>query len=375
MKKLDRRQWLRTAGIGSALGLLAPSSVLAEQLPQPAKPRTGSVSDVMARLSSNENPYGPSARVREAITNAFDEACRYPFAYQQALKDGLAEKHGVPSSHILLTAGSTEGLKVAGMVYGGGKEVIAAEPTFLSLLNYAESTGGHIHMVPVGKDLGHDLEAMEQRITNQTGLVFVCNPNNPTGTLIAADKMRDFCSTVSEKAMVFADEAYFDYITEPNYPSMVELVKKGKNVIVARTFSKVYGLAGIRIGYLIARPDIIMRLNQLTMAGASIPAIFAAVEALKDKEFYEFSLEHNRKGKKIIYDVLEDLKLDYIPSHSNFVFFHTGREIGPFNAAMRQEGVIVGRPFPPFTDWCRISTGTVEETEKFATALRKVMKA
>jgi histidinol-phosphate aminotransferase len=187
--------------------------------------------------------------------------------------------------------------------------------------------------------------------------------------------MRDFCATVSEKTMVFADEAYFDYITEPDYPSMVDLVKEGKNVIVARTFSKVFGLAGIRLGYLIARPDIIDRLGRLTMAGASVPAIFGALEALKDEEFYRFSLEQNQKGKKVIYSVLKDLGLQYIPSHSNFVFFHSGREIGGFNAAMRKEGIVVGRPFPPFTDWCRVSTGTVEETEKFAMALRKVMKA
>lgn len=375
MKNLDRRQWLRTAGIGSALGLLAPADLLAGNHPRSTRLRSHTTSEAVARLSSNENPYGPSEKVRQAITDAFDVSCRYPFAYQQALRDALAEKHGVSTDHILLTAGSTEGLKVSGMVYGGGKEVIAAAPTFLSLLNYAESTGAHIHMVPVDDQLGHDLEAMEQRITNQTGLVFVCNPNNPTGTLIPAETMRDFCRTVSEKTMVFADEAYFDYITEPNYPSMVELVQEGKNVIVARTFSKVYGLAGIRIGYLIARPDIISRLSRLTMAGASVPALFAATEALKDKAFYQFSLEQNKKGKQVIYEVLDDLDLRYIPSHSNFVFFQSGREIISLNGAMRKEGVIVGRPFPPFTDWCRISTGTLEETEKFAAALRRVIKA
>src|SRR5690606_2268023 len=151
-----------------------------------------------------------------------------------------------------------------------------AEPTYLSLLNYAEEMGGHIHMVPVDDQMGHDLEEMEKRITSKTGLVFVCNPNNPTGTLLPADKMRDFCESISHRTMVFADEAYFDYITEPDYPSMVELVKEGANVIVSRTFSKVYGLAGIRIGYLIARPDIISRLSQATMAGLSVTAAFAA---------------------------------------------------------------------------------------------------
>lgn len=376
MKKLDRRQWLRTAGMGSALGLLSSPAALAGNFPLKDPYLTpGQKVDELVRLSSNENPYGPSPKVRKAITEAFDLACRYTYGHEQALLEALGKKHGVPTDHIMLAAGSTEGLKVSGMVYGGDREVIAAKPTYLSLLNYAEDVGGYIHMVPVGEDLGHDLEEMEKRITSKTGMVFVCNPNNPTGTLLPAQKMRDFCQSVSHKTMVFADEAYFDYITEPNYPSMVELVKEGANVIVSRTFSKVFGLAGIRIGYLIARPDIIDRLSELRMAGPNMLAIYAAKEALQDEEFYQYSLEQNKQGKKVIYSALKDLNLKYIPSHSNFIFFHSGQEIGKFNATMRKEGVIVGRPFPPFTDWCRISTGTVEETEFFAKALKKVMNA
>lgn len=375
MKKLDRRQWLRTAGIGGALGLFANTSTLAKSLPLTDHKQAPKNVDALIRLSSNENPYGPSAKVRTAISNAFDMSCRYPFGYSKELLEGLSKKHKVPTDHILLTAGSSEGLKVAGMVYGGDGEVIAAKPTYLSLLNYAEESGGHIHMVRVNDQLDHDLEEMEKRITSKTGLVFVCNPNNPTGTLLSAEKMRDFCESVSHKTMVFSDEAYFDYISEPNYPSMVELVREGANVIVSRTFSKVFGLAGIRIGYLIARPDIIDRLKEFTMAGPSVPALFAATEALKDQDFYRFSLEQNLKGKKVIYQVLDELNLKYMPSHTNFVFFHSGRDIYELNAAMRKEGVLVGRPFPPFMDWCRISTGKVEETEAFAAALRKVMNA
>lgn len=374
MKKLDRRQWLRTAGIGSALTFLSNPSALANNLSATDIYRAaGENLDDIIRLSSNENPYGPSPRVRKALSGAFDLGCRYTYGYEEPLREALGKKHGVPADHILLAAGSTEGLKITGMVYGGDGEVIAAQPTYLSLLNYAEEIGGYINMVPVDDQMGHDLEEMDKRITSKTGLVFVCNPNNPTGTLLPAEKMRDFCRSVSQKTMVFADEAYFDYITEPDYPSMTELVKEGANVIVSRTFSKVYGLAGLRIGYLIARPDIIERLASLRMAGPNMLAIFAALEALKDKEFYRYSLEQNTKGKKVIYQALENLNLEYVPSHSNFIFFHSGREIGKLNAEMRKEGVLIGRPFPPFTDWCRISTGMVEETKVFAEALQKVM--
>lgn len=370
MKKLDRRQWLRTAGLGGALGLLAPTQAWAETMVAPA---SGRILDKPIRLSSNENPYGPSERVRGAMREAFDVACRYPFSYAGQLRSALAKKHDVPEDHILLAAGSTEGLRVCGMIYGGEGEVISAAPTFLSLLNYAEDVGGYINMVPVDDNLQHDLEEMDRRITQRTGLVFVCNPNNPTGTLLPAQRMRDFCESTARRTMVFADEAYFDYITDANYPTMVELVREGHNVIVSRTFSKVYGLAGIRIGYLIARPDIIERLQPYTMAGPNIMAAFAATEALKDEDFYRFSLDQNRKCKEIIYSTLDDLNLKYIPSHANFVFFRSGRPITELNEAMRQEGVIIGRPFPPLTDWCRISTGTVEETEAFASALKRVM--
>lgn len=376
MKQLDRRQWLRTAGIGGALTFLSNPAAWADHLsPVERNLSLGNNLDELVRLSSNENPYGPSPKVRKAMSEAFDMACRYPYGYEGKLKEALSEKHGVPTDHIMIAAGSTEGLKVTGMVYGGKGEVIAAEPTYLSLLDYAEEIGGYIHMVPVDDKLGHDLEEMEKRITAKTGLVFVCNPNNPTGTLLPAEKMRDFCRSIAHRTMVFADEAYFDYITEPTYPSMVELVKAGENVIVSRTFSKVYGLAGIRIGYLIARPYIIDRLQRFRMAGPNVLAIFAALEALKDQEFYQYSLTQNKMGKEVIYQALDELKLDYIPSHSNFVFFHSGRDIRALNAAMRKEGVMIGRPFPPFTDWCRISTGTVEETQVFAKALKKVMNA
>jgi histidinol-phosphate aminotransferase len=153
---------------------------------------------------------------------------------------------------------------------------------------------------------------------------------------------------------------------------MIKLVKEGKNVIVARTFSKVYGLAGIRIGYLIARPDIVSRLGKKSMAGPNILAVAAAKAALEDKEFYRFSLEKNRVMMKMMTDTLDELKLDYVPSACNFIFFHSGRPISEVNAAYRKEGILVGRPFPPMDDWCRVSMGTVEQIEKLCEATRRI---
>jgi histidinol-phosphate aminotransferase len=227
--------------------------------------------------------------------------------------------------------------------------------------------------VPLNDDLEHDLDEMEKRVSHQTKLVFVCNPNNPTGTIIPADKIRDFCLSLSRRTIVFSDEAYGDFITDKGYPSMVSLVKEGANVIVSRTFSKVYGLAGLRVGYLIARPDIAKRIQPYVMANTNMLAIYAALTALKDQTFYDFSLQKNDEGKDYIYSVLDDLSLKYVKSHTNFVFFHTGRPIQKLVTQMSDKGIQVGRPFPPLNDWCRISTGKMDDLQRFGEALKAVM--
>ncbi len=373
MKTVDRRQWLKTAGLSSGFTLLGGISAIAMESPKP-KLITNSLD--FAKLNSNENPFGPSKKVRTAITKSFDVACRYPSMVFKPLLEQIAETEGVSTDCIVITGGSTEGLKATGITYGiGGGEIIAADPTFQAMLRYAENFGAYVHRVPVDDDMGHDLDAMAARITNKTRLIFICNPNNPTGTLLDKNKLRDFCSSVSKKIMVFSDEAYYDFITEPDYPSMVELVKEGMNVIVSKTFSKVYGLAGMRIGYLVARPDIAKRLRSNVMAMTNVLAIEAAKEALKDDEFYKFSISKNVEAKNAIYQTLDNLNLEYIKSHTNFVFFKTGRPISDMITAMEKENVLIGRPFPPFDKWARISTGTMSDMASFDMALRKVMKA
>ena len=197
------------------------------------------------------------------MIESFDLGCRYPYQKMGELAKLIAEKEGVSRDHIVMAAGSTEGLKATGLTYGiNGGEIITADPVYKSLISYAEQFGAYINKVPVTKEMGHDLEEMERRISNKTSLVFVCNPNNPTGSIIPKNELVDFCNTVGDRTIVFSDEAYYDYITEVNYPSMVSLVKEGRNVVVSRTFSKVYGLAGLRVGYLVARPDIAKRIRK-----------------------------------------------------------------------------------------------------------------
>ena len=370
MFNLPRRQWLKWSALGTTAALVDPTQLTT---PLSFGQKSDSSAPVVIRLSANENPYGPSERMRQAMSEAYDRACRYPYSWYAELVGMLAEKHGVSPQHIMLTAGSTEGLKMAGITYGGpGTNIVAAEPVFLALLRYAEQFGTYIHRVPVLADGTHDLPAMEQRLTQSTRLVYVCNPNNPTGALQPAADLRQFCEAISHRSMVFADEAYFDYITEPNYPSMTELVRAGGNVIVARTFSKVYGLAGLRIGYLVARPDIIERIGRSVMSGPNMLAVAAAKAALEDEEFYRFSVAKAFEGRRKVTDTLDELGLSYVPPATNFVFFKTGRNIVDVQRAYLAQGVQVGRPFPPLTDWCRVSMGTVEQVDALCAATRRV---
>ena len=369
MRTLDRRSWLKTAGLSSGLLFMGGLESVAREVITRPLPPAGPV-----KLNANENPYSPSAAIQKVLTENFDLTCRYPFRVLSGLVEKIAEKEGVSKDHVVVTGGSTEGLKATGLLYGSeGGEIIAADPTFQALLRYAEAFGAYVHRVRVDDEMQHDLDAMSRRVTGKTRLIFICNPNNPTGTLLDKELLRDFVGSHDRQAVIFSDEAYYDFITEPDYPSMVEFVKEGRNVIVSKTFSKVYGLAGLRVGYLIARPDIARRLKSVVMANTNVLAIAAAQGALDDDDFYKFSIAKNAEAKQRIYKALDDMDLEYIRSHTNFVFFKTGRPIEGLIEEMEQENVLIGRPFPPMLDWCRISTGTLEEVDLFTNALKKVM--
>ena len=364
-----RRNWIRSSiGLGSLL--LAPEFALSKEEKRKFKPRQLSK---IIKLSSNENPYGPSEKVQKAVIKAFDNGCRYPRVYSNALAKKLAKLHGVDPENIIITGGSTEGLKITGLTFAnGGGEIIAAKPTFLAMMDFAEQWGAKISWIPVGEDNGLDLNAINNRISKNTKLVFLCNPNNPTGTVVGKESLIDFCSSASKKTIIFSDEAYYDFIQAPNYPSMDTFVREGKNVIVSKTFSKVYGLAGFRIGYLIAPSHLSKQIRKNIVAMTNVLAIAAADKALDDKEFYNFSLNKIIEGRKIITTTLDKIGLKYTPSNTNFVFFHSKRHIDDLGKQMLEQGVKIGRPFPPFYDWCRISIGTLEETKIFANALENV---
>ena len=372
----SRRDWFKSSiGIGGLM--LTPSILTAEEIKK-YNPRSKSS---IVKLSSNENPYGPSERVLNAIKNSFNDACRYPYEFIQELQKTLAKKHDVPIESIVITGGSNEALRITGLAISNkGGNIVAGQPTYLALMNYAEAWGAEIKWVPVDSDKGYDLKKIRESIDKETNMVFIANPNNPTGTLLNANSLADFCEDISKQTLVFCDEAYYDYINEKDYPSMDYLVRKGENVIISRTFSKVYGMAGLRIGYLVLKPELADGLfgkyspygRPNIMAQTNVLAVAAASEALKDTDFYKFSLKKANEEKDKIYKLLDYLDLKYVKSSTNFVFFESKKHIDKLSAEMLEKGVRVGRPFPPFYDWCRISTGTSEEVDIFIDSMLEV---
>ncbi len=372
----SRREWFKSSiGLGGLM--ITPSILTAEEIKK-YNPRP--LSDIV-KLSSNENPYGPSERVRNAIIDSFEDACRYPYEYILKLQKILAKKHNVSTESIVITGGSNEALRVTGLaVADQGGEIVAGQPTYLALMSYAEAWGGKIKWVPVDSNKGYDLGEIEKNINGKTKMVFIANPNNPTGTLLEKSSLSNFCESASEKTLVFCDEAYYDYINEPDYPSMDYLVRQGKDIIISRTFSKVFGMAGLRIGYMVLKPDLADKLfgeyspygRNKIMAQTNVLAVAAAIEALNDKDFYDFSLRKANEEKDKIYKLLDYLGLKYVESSTNFVFFESKKHIDDLSKEMLAKGVRIGRPFPPFYDWCRISTGTSQEVDRFVSAMLEV---
>ncbi len=372
----SRREWFKSSiGLGGLM--MTPSILTAEEIKK-YNPRP--LSEVV-KLSSNENPYGPSERVRNAIIDSFEDACRYPYEYILELQKILAKKHNVSPESIVITGGSNEALRITGLaVADQGGEIVAGKPTYLALMSYAEAFGGKINWVPVDSNKGYDLSSIEKNINAKTKMVFLANPNNPTGTLLEKSSLSKFCEKVTDKTLVFCDEAYYDYINEKDYPSMDYLVREGKDIIISRTFSKVFGMAGLRIGYLVLKPELADNLfgeyspygRKKIMAQTNVLAVAAAIEALKDKDFYAFSLKKANEEKDKIYKLLDYIGLNYVESSTNFVFFESKKHIDVLSKEMLDNGVIVGRPFPPFYDWCRVSTGTSQEVDKFVSAMLSV---
>jgi histidinol-phosphate aminotransferase len=357
-------------GATAAAATLATRPALAQAATGgPATP--ANAAPALARLVANENPYGPSASARRAIAEVLATAWQYPMGNDQALKKLIAAREGLGPEHIMIAEGSGEILRIAGLVFGAGSEVVAATPTFGFLQSYARQMGATVTEVPLDDGMSHDLRALGAAVTARTGLLYICNPNNPTGTLVPGSALRPFVQEMASRTTVLVDEAYLDLWEDWPQHTATDRVRAGEAVIVTRTFSKLHGLAGLRVGYALAPPELIQRLERHRMTIQGCAGVAAATASYQDQEFQDLSRARLKEGLAITTAALQELRLPHVENgRGNFVFFDTGGPAADFSAAMRRAGYMVGRPFPPYSSWCRVSMGTVEQMRGFAAALQ-----
>lgn len=356
---------------------LAPAGVQSLHPYQPGKPieeleRELGLTDII-KLASNENPCGPSEMVVQAIAESIPELSRYPDGNGFALKSALQRKLKIGADHITLGNGSNDVLDLLARVFAGpGKEVVFSEFAFAVYPIVTLAVNATPVVVPA-QNWGHDLDGVAAVINEKTALVFLANPNNPTGTFFSKCAFESFMAKVPEQVVVVLDEAYYEYVDSEDYPNGLSYLDIFPNLVVVRTFSKAYGLAGLRIGYSLSRPQIADLLNRVRQPfNANGLALKAAEVALGDDKYLEESVALNKKGLEEIENGLKKLGVNYIPSVANFLTVDFGEDAAHINQSLLQKGVIV-RPVANYNmpTCLRVSVGLKEENERFLTALKE----
>ena len=364
---ISRRGFARMLGAGAAFAAARPADVCGLAMQAPA--------GAVVRLSSNENPYGPSPAALRAMTEAFGLAWRYPDEHGEALAGEVAKLHGVTDKQVILGSGSGEILKLAAAAFTGpSRGLIVADPTFEAVVHHATAARAEVSKVPLTPDYRHDLQKMLAAAGASAGLVYVCNPNNPTASITPKEEVRAFLSKAPRETVVLVDEAYHHYVESADYESVAPLVAEHPNLVVARTFSKIYGMAGLRCGYCVAPSPLVERMRaQQAWDSVNIMAIAAALASLRDAAQVSEGRRRNAEVKRYVYAELDRLGLKYIPSAANFLMFDMRSEVKPFIEGMKQRGVEVGRFFPALPTHMRVTVGTRDQMQAFLAAFREVM--
>jgi len=350
-----------------------PAYILGIQPYVPGKPieeleRELGISDSI-KLASNENPAGPSPKAIEALRGSCSDINRYPDGAGYYLKKVLAEKLSVNEDELILGNGSNELLDIAVKTYmQDGDEAVMAVPSFVVYAMAVQGVGGRPIQVPL-KNHVHDLEAMAGAITSRTKLVFIANPNNPTGTINRRDEFERMMEKMPDSILVVLDEAYYEYVSAPDYADSMKYLRTEKNVLILRTFSKIYGLAGLRIGYGIAKKEILDDMNRTREPfNTNALAQKAALAALNDQEHVSHSRNVNESGKKYLYNELDGLGVTYVPTEANFIYLPVENAMAVYEHLMKT-GVII-RPMGPHA--IRVTIGLPEENKRFIEAFRTV---
>jgi len=395
LNSISRRRFAHLIGAGAAYAVAQRASLAGTSLR--AAESTLALGPV--RLNSNENPYGPSPLALKAMTEAFSVAWRYPDEQADSLVEQLAKINGVNRDQILLGDGSGEILKLCAAAFTGptssGKSAVAlarptrggtlvftpgrgklivADPTFEAILNHGRVNSAEIVKVPLTANFSHDLAKMAAAASD--GLIYICNPNNPTASITPKHEVREFLDKVPRETMVLVDEAYFHYADSADYESVIPLIGKHPNLVVARTFSKIYGMAGLRCGYCVAQPETIQRLRpHQVWDSVNVMALAAANASLNDMDHLTRGRRLNAETKKFVSGELDAMRYQQIPSQANFIMIDVRRPVRPVIDGLNQRGVQVGRPFPTLPNHLRVTIGKQAEMETFLSAFRQVVGA
>ncbi len=346
---------------------------------QPGKPveeleRELGLTDVI-KLASNENPLGASASVHSSVQSSLANVARYPDGSAYLLKNKLSEFLGVATNQLTIGNGSNDVLELLARVYlSKNNESIVSQHSFVVYPTVTKAIGASLKVIPA-KHYGQDLEATFEAISDRTRMVFIANPNNPTGTWVNHSDLTEFLDQVREDVLVVLDEAYFEYVQESEYPDGISLCEKYPNLVVTRTFSKAYGLAALRIGYSVSHPDIADLMNRIRQPfNVNAMSMVAALAALDDQEHVDKSVELNSRGLRFLESECGRLGLAFIPTVANFLTIDFGRDAMPIYDALLHEGVIV-RPIGVYElpNHLRVTVGTPEENQRFIKALEKVL--
>lgn len=357
------------AGMAGAGALGAnPLAVLA------AGPGRRTVSGAV-RLNSNENPLGISPAAKDALLQAVDLANRYPGDQHAALVSKLAAAHGVADSQVVIGAGSAEVLQMAVQAFAAPRaRLVMADPTYEAVTNYQRTESYEVVKAPLAANGEHDLDRMRDAAedSGRPALVYLCNPNNPTATITPSAEIDAWIADAPEHVFFLSDEAYVEYVEDDRMWSSLPWIEKKRNVLVVKTFSKIYGLAGLRLGYGIAHPDTAARLADFASRNnANQLALAAAGASFQDEALMTKSRTVNKESKAMVQATLDELGLEHMPTEANFLMHRIGGDLATYRGRMAEAGFLVGRDFPPMLEWNRLSFGLPEDMGRFCDVLRE----
>ena len=332
--------------------------------------------DAMAKLANNENNFGIPDSVMKAMTDHWKYAGRYGYP-SAGLQQAIAEYDGVKPENVLLSHGSGEILTIIGTaLLQGGKKAIGVDPTYGTVYSHASNIKADAIRIPLTKDYRQPMDQIIEAANkhkDEVGFVYICNPNNPTGVIVTKAEIKKLLDSIPATMPVLIDEAYHHYVDDPTYGTSMPYVNEGRPVIVARTFSKIAGMAALRVGYAVSQPDILQKLRVYQGGVVNVLAQYGAVAALKDKAAMADVKAKTIALREKTAKELKTLGYEVIPSQTNFFMVGLRREVQPVIQAFREENVLVGRPFPPMTQHLRVSVGTAEEMDRFMVAFKKIM--